>query len=128
MTMHSFICAAGLLLAGAAVADDYVTLSQRDGNRFVLGKEAAIKVGNAALVRVLTHFPASGEVAAGHHLLACDGSWMTDNFAYTSIPGDASKFAEVERHAAASMPKVIAAEHHFTLQAEDVSYDGPALK
>jgi len=128
MTMHSFICAASLLLAGAAVADDYVTLSQRDGNRFVLGKEAAIKVGNAALVRVLTHFPASGEVAAGHHLLACDGSWMTDNFAYTSIPGDASKFAEVERHAAASMPKVIAAEHHFTLQAEDVSYDGPALK
>lgn len=125
-------CIAGLLLAGAAghaaAAADYVTLSQRDGNHNVLGKEPAIRVGKAAIVRVLTHFPGSGELAAGHFLLACDGSWMTDNFAYTSMPSRTPDFAAIERHSIANLPNVIEAELHFALQAEDGSYDGPVLK
>lgn len=115
-------------MAGAALGADYITLSKRDGNHFVLGKEPAIRIGNAAMVRVLTHFTGSQTISAGHHLLACDGSWMTDNFAYLSKPGGPADFAALERESSATMPDVIEADHHFTLQATDGSYDGPELK
>ena len=131
MTMHHLRPAIGLLLAcaaGSALAADYITLSKRDGNHFVLGKEPAIRIGNAAMVRVLTHFSGSREISAGHHLLACDGSWMTDNFAYLSKPGGPADFAALERESSATMPEVIEADHHFTLQDKDGSYDGPELK
>ena len=131
MTMHTLRPAIGLLLAcaaGASFAADYITLSKRDGNHFVLGKEPAIRIGNAAMVRVLTHFTGSREISAGHHLLACDGSWMTDNFAYTSMASETADFAAIERHSIANLPEVIEAEHHFTTQEKDHSYDGPVLK
>ncbi len=131
MTMHTLRPAMGLLLAcatGASFAADYITLSKRDGNHFVLGKEPAIRIGNAAMVRVLTHFTGSQTISAGHHLLACDGSWMTDNFAYTSMASETADFAAIERHSIANLPEVIEAEHHFTTQEKDHSYDGPVLK
>lgn len=123
-------CIAGLLLAGAAghAAADYVTLSKRDGNHNVLGKEPAIRVGKAAIVRVLTHTPARKELTANHFLLACDGSWMTDNFAYSSMPAESADFAAIERHSVANLPEVIETVHNLTMQDRDGSYDGPVLK
>lgn len=130
MTKHVLQCGAvALLLAGAgpALAADYPTLSNRYGNHNVLGKEPAVRIGKAAMVRVLTHRPASNELAASHYLLACDGSWMTDNFAYTSMASSTADFAAIERHSIANLPEVIEAEHHFAMQATDPSYDGPVL-
>ncbi len=124
-------CIAGLLLLGAtgmSAAADYLTLNHRDGNHFVLSKQPAVRVGNAAIVRVLIHFPRSGSVAASHHLLACDGSWMTNNFAYLSMPGGPADFAELERRSSATMPEVIETELHFEMQTDEGSSDGPALK
>jgi len=126
--LHSL--ALGLLLAGAgpALAADYPTLSNRYGNHNVLGKEPAVRIGKAAMVRVLTHRPASKELAASHYLLACDGSWMTDNFAYASMASNTADFAAIERHSIANLPEVIEAEHHFAMQETDPSYDGPVLR
>lgn len=127
-------CAAGLLVAGAvanAVAADYVTLSKRDGRHVVLGAEPAVKVGKAVIVRVLTHHQADREISAQHFLLACDGSWMTDNFAYLSVPAEqaqAADFALAERRSIAEMPVVIHAAHHFALQDSDPYEVGPRLK
>jgi len=124
-------CIAGLLLLGAAgmsAAADYLTLNHRDGNHFVLSKQPAVRIGNAAIVRVLIHFPQSSSIAASHHLLACDGSWMTNNFAYLSMPGGPADFAELERRSSAAMPEAIEAELHFEMQTDEGSSDGPALK
>lgn len=124
-------CMTTALLAGAsfsAAATDYITVRDRYGLHTVLGKEPAIRVGNAAIVRMLAHHQRDRETTALHFLAACDGSWMTAPFAGLSVPAEKPDFAAAERRSIADMPAVIAASHQFALQDNDPHEVGPILK
>ncbi|QNA89185.1 hypothetical protein G4G28_13225 [Massilia sp. Dwa41.01b] len=124
-------CAAVLWASGAAAAGaDYLTLSERYGTHTVLGAAPAIKIGKAVMVRVLRHRPADKEIATEHFLLACDGSWMTDNFAYLAVASTSGipDFAAAERQSIAQMPAVIQAAHNFSMQDQDPYEVGPLIK
>ncbi|HZW13835.1 MAG TPA: hypothetical protein VFF81_11675 [Noviherbaspirillum sp.] len=71
-----------------------------NGIRFAVSSAGNQRIGNAALVRLLTIQPKEPQVAFAQTILvACDGSWISSNTQFAAQFNTQTTFAELERFA-----------------------------